>query len=144
MLKFSWKLLKYPKVCCFYFLNRVLSTIATYNMGYMHVFCVFWRCSEKSQNVCWDFLEFFLKYTKVCCFYFFKDSAIHHRNIVPKCVVKLSWKFLKFHRNIYYILYASKKCACFKNFRKNSKSQNVCRIFLEICLSIQKCVVFTS
>ena len=68
----------------------------------------------------------FLKYTKVSCFYFLKDSA-------------------KLHRNIYYVLYALKNVRVSTIFCKKILSPKMCvEIFLIFFLNIQKRDVVTS
>ena len=74
--------------------------------------------NSKSQNVCWNFFDFF-KYTKVSCVYFLNDSA-------------------NFHRNIYNVLYAL-KCACFQNILKKILSPKMCvEIFYTVCSTMQR------
>ena len=87
---------------------EVGTPLCWFNTLYVRVFRKFAETNSKSQNVCWNFFDFFFKYTKMSCFYFLEDSA-------------------KFHRNIPYVLYAFKMCVFLTYSEKKFLSpKNVC------------------
>ena len=143
-------------------------------MGYMHVMCVFQKCSKNilSAKMCVEiatyilhvvcmecaspkmFVEIFskfLKYPKVCCFYFFKDSANLHRNIYYMLYawnVRVFENFQKVPKRVLkynHILYAiCMKFACLENFQKKILSPKICvDIFMRIS-KVSKSVLFFS
>ena len=85
---------------------RFRTPLCWFNTLHVRVFRKFTEKNFKFQNVCWNFIDFFLN-IQVSYFYFLEDSA-------------------KFHRNIPYVLYALKMCVFPKYSEKNFKSKNVC------------------
>ena len=70
----------------------MLNTIATYNIGYKHVMCVFQKCSNKivSTKMCVEIETYTICYMHEMCV--FREFSGKGKNLSPKICVEIVLK----------------------------------------------------